>query len=317
MYADFREIEAYPMASTELQKILSSSKLNDRSVLEAIAKDPVSPLRQEAATTLANPDALTTVSRHVVSSRMRELVRTAGTGTPKPLEQSIFSEVAMNTFGLVPLSAFQPIGGGLKIGGFIYEMLPSLLAKNSCYWLLQKLNFLSLTHDVKVRLDPFMCSDANGYSATLLKMEVFGPSLSWTDLSILSDEVEMRWMPDQPDLSEVIFTDVVWSPRADELHLKIEEVPKSSVCAFRPSRYFHAIFDKASGKVVHCDGANRIFEESECEERTKMHVSKVGKIGVRVKLFQIDEEIAREDVLDLVSRFFVWNDDATKLVPTC
>jgi len=78
---------------------------------------------------------------------------------------------------------------------------------------------------------------------------------------------------------------------------------------FRPSRYFHAVIDRKSESIVHCDGALRLFSRDEANDRTAIHVSDAGKIGTRVKLFQIDAKLDSQTWATLFQSFFVWNRD--------
>ena len=63
---------------------------------------------------------------------------------------------------------------------------------------------------------------------------------------------------------------------------------------------------------MHCDGALRLFSRDEAEERSAMHVRDAGKIGARVKLFQIDDELDSESWATLLKTFFLWNRDIEK-----
>ncbi len=302
------------MASAKMLELLAESNNDERWTLQDIAKDDNSQLALEANSLLSDPERLTDVKHEIAQVRLRELSRTAQGKVPLPLDRPEFSKISFDSLGLVPLTSFQRTRGGLELGGYVYEMLPSLPNRNSCFWLLEQLNKLSVNIDVKIRLDPFMRSRSDEYAASFYKMAVYGPALSWQDLLGLTTEVTQRWMPDNPDRSDIQFTDVVWTPQGDELHLKIEEVPKYEAREYRPSRYLHAIVDRRAGEFVHCDGAIRIFDEVESKERIDTHVRRAGKLGVRIKLFQIDSILQLSAVMNLVSTFFVWNDDAKKLL---
>lgn len=85
--------------------------------------------------------------------------------------------------------------------------------------------------------------------------------------------------------------------------------PKPSVTRFRASRYFHSVLDRKSKSIIHCDGALRIFTDDEASLRSDSHVRDAGKLGTRVKLFQIDDELDAENWSQLLKAFFVWNRD--------
>lgn len=65
-------------------------------------------------------------------------------------------------------------------------------------------------------------------------------------------------------------------------------------------------------KVTHCDGALRIYDQDEIKIRQRFHVRQpeVRKIGKRVKLFLINDEIDQELFMSLATNFFMWNEDA-------
>ena len=100
-------------------------------------------------------------------------------------------------------------------------------------------------------------------------------------------------------------------PTAKEIHFTCEELPNKNEVHYRGSRYFHAIIDKKTGLVKHCDGAISIYSEDELEFRSKYHVrnSEVRKIGKRVKIFQLDDQIERKIFIDLITSYMVWNYD--------
>ena len=252
------------------------------------------------------------LEREVSKLRLATLRDSYGSRRPKPLGHSDLESVQADKHGLVDLAAFDQDGGGLAIGGSVFEILPAIDARNSSYWTLLALNSLSGGVSPRIRLDPLMCSDRKGYRAMFYKMNVFGQPLTWRKILDLSQEVTQRWMPDNPDESDVIFTDAVWTPRDNEVHLRCEECPKPMATEFRPSRYFHAIIDRHVESIVHCDGALRLFSCDEAEERSKMHVREAGKIGTRVKLFQIDDELHSESWATLLQAFFLWNRDIKK-----
>ena len=60
------------------------------------------------------------------------------------------------------------------------------------------------------------------------------------------------------------------------------------------------------------DGAIRIYSFEEIEVRNTCHVKDIGKIGKRIKIFQIDNELELEDWSNIASSFYVWNEDVQK-----
>jgi len=141
------------------------------------------------------------------------------------------------------------------------------------------------------------------------KMWVYGRELDWQDIRSLKEDRHMRWQPNHGFQSDVEFTDLVWSPRDNEIHFICEELPKKELSCIRGSRYFHSIFIPDNPRFIHCDGAMRIYSTQEIEQRYTTHVRNIGKIGKRVKIFQTDFDIPTIGWASLASAFYVWNMD--------
>jgi hypothetical protein len=154
-----------------------------------------------------------------------------------------------------------------------------------------------------------MRSSRTGYSTMFYKMFVYGRPLTWTKILALQEDSAHRWMPDNPQDSDVCFTDAIWTLRGGEIHLRCEECPAPAAASYRPSRFFHSIIDRDRETITHCDGAIRIFTAEEADRRAATHVRDAGKIGARVKLFQIDGDIQAQHWSEIFRSFFVWNDD--------
>ena len=77
--------------------------------------------------------------------------------------------------------------------------------------------------------------------------------------------------------------------------LHVKSYLQLEIAQIRGSRYFHAIFNKDTGSIIHCDGAIRIYSESELADRMRFHVrsSDVRKVGKRVKIFQTNDSFWR------------------------
>lgn len=203
---------------------------------------------------------------------------------------------------------------GLLINGFGYELCPSIPASNSMYWAGQALAEITSKqgHLFRVRLHPFIEKPLKDYRQMMYKMTVYGRPLDWDRLSVLMDDDFGQWLNEYQN-DDTQYTDYVWSAKKnDELHFSCEEVPKQEVREIRGSRYFHAIFDKQSGTIKHCDGAIRLYSQDELEYRCRYHLkdAEVRKIGHRIKLFQGDDlKMSTEDFTLLARAFFVWNND--------
>lgn len=249
------------------------------------------------------------LEQEVSKLRLQTLKASIGVARPAPLNHSDLQRVIPDGNGLVDLSLFDQRFGGLAVGKSVFEILPALGARNSSYWTLLALNAVPEGVSPKIRLDPLMCSAIDGYQAISYRMNVFGQPLTWRKILALPKEATQRWMPDDPDRSEIAFTDAVWTPRDDEVHLRCEECPKPFAASFRPARYFHAIIDRESEAITHCDGALRIFSKEQARDRNDIHVRDAGKVGIRVKLFQVDDKLDSAAWATLLKTFFLWNRD--------
>lgn len=170
--------------------------------------------------------------------------------------------------------------------------------------------------EILVRLDPLMVQSAGDYKLLIQKMWVYGKALDWHEIRNLREELHMRWQPDPGWQEDVEFTDLVWSPRDDGVHFICEEIPKADALSLRGSRYLHGIYVSTEHSFAHCDGAVRLYSLQEHNERRSTHVRKVGKIGKRIKVFQINVEIPANEWTSLAGAFFVWNSDVERYFGT-
>jgi len=104
-------------------------------------------------------------------------------------------------------------------------------------------------------------------------------------------------------------TELVWKPRGSEIVLEIEQLPTQDTAHICGARYLHAILDRRERCFTHLDGAIRWYLPDQLIRRRNSRLDRVGSIGKRTKIFRIDDEVSREDALDFVSTFFVWNYD--------
>jgi hypothetical protein len=199
--------------------------------------------------------------------------------------------------------------GILKISDYVYHVLPSIQQKNSLYWALLELDKISEYSSISVRLDPFMYKHEDNHRIMINKMLIYGVPLNWKRINTLKDTIHAKWQADNPESSSYLFTEIVWDRRSDGVHFVCEETPNMRNVSLRGSRYFHAIYNPEREVFTHTDGAIRIYDSIKLEQRDSVHVRNSGKIGKRIKIFKINGDIKREDWCNLVSAFFVWNQD--------
>jgi hypothetical protein len=227
---------------------------------------------------------------------------------PAPYDLPAIADVPVDADHLVPLSEFQYDGSRLLRNGYAFRALTTTSAPHSSYWLLATLFSENLASRASVRLDPFLFGPSNEFPDIGYKMWMYGKPLDWERFRHLRQPDFGRWLPDSPSHRSE-FTDFCWTPRSDGVHFFAEEVPKAPRCISEPSRYLHAIYDPASERIEHFDGALRIFSSEEIGHRHESHVRNGGKLGVREKVFRTHEPIPRDAFSAVVQAFFVWNED--------
>lgn len=260
-----------------------------------------------------NLDILIHVIGDAVAAERLHLVSENRSIQAKPYDHPDLEGISIDSDGLVSLNDFYydvRYFPGMNRKQTVFEVLLSLpKAVNSMYWTMSELVKMAQTRLVKVRLDPMLFHDVNDYAPAFYKMRVWGKPLDWNRLAKLKEQEHSRWFPDPGWQEDVEFTDMVWTPRDDGVHFTCEEVPKLGARYFRASRYSHGIYEPNSHVFIHCDGAIRVYNYEELLSRHQDHVRQIGKIGKRIKTFQIEGEIDTTEWTDLTCSYFVWNND--------
>jgi len=234
---------------------------------------------------------------------------------PEPYNSENLSKITLDKNNLIATNQFDLEYYRFQYDKYVYELCPTKESSNSSYWIFQAI--FKCIHNsglvFKVRLDPFKEIRPEDYNPMMYKMYVHGKPLNWEKLLGLRTDDFGKWFNER----DSSFTDYVWAPMDSEIHFTCEEYPSFSYNGLNTSRYFHAIFNKDSGSIKHCDGAIRVYDDVEIISRGKFHVrqAEVRKVGSRVKIFQFDSnenqnmEICQDDFSQLAVNFFVWNQD--------
>ena len=243
--------------------------------------------------------------------RIEYLKNSFSLSRPKPYNHPDLTDVDIDENKLIEIDKFEvKRTGEIFKANTSFRILQSIQGvNNSMYWAFNHIFNLTNHENIGIRLDPFLYSPIGGFLPPQYKMFVYGSPPEIEKIHLTNDERYVRWMPDNVNKSEVIFTDAVFQKRGDEVHFICEEIPKPEFSAFRGSRYFHSIYSLRDKSFIHIDGAIRLYEKNEIQIRTSEHVRKTGKIGKRVKLFQIDTLIPLDQWCNLAASFFVWNED--------
>lgn len=256
------------------------------------------------------------LSNAIFEERIKELLEEEN--RPAPYQSDNLNQIPLEKNNLVFTKNFDLSNRRLEFNKMVYQITPSIFAENSSYWLSNLILNAAIQLDLnfKIRLHPFIEIPSSNYSAMEYRMNVYGKPLDWEKLLNLKNEDFGQWF-DEKDYNRNGITDYVWSPQKNnEIHFTCEELPKPGNNNL-VSRYFHSIFNKETGEIKHCDGAIRIYNRKELENRSNFHIrnSEVRKIGKRIKIFQYDtkdnseRELSKEMFSLLAINFFVWNED--------
>lgn len=253
------------------------------------------------------------LQKEIASTRFKKLLNTDK--RPEPYNSHNLKDIDFDKNFLVNTNQFDLSYFRFQKNDFVYQLSPITGASNSSFWIFQAIIKAIRESDIdfKIRLDPYIEIDSNNYQPLMYKMHVHGKPLDWDKLLMLRNDDFGQWFNERDNR----FTDYVWSPKDDEIHFTCEEYPSYNFRGLTTSRYFHAIFNKESGKIKHCDGAVRIYKDFEIDERRNYHIrqAEVRKIAKRVKIFQFDskenkgKELHQENFSQLAINFFVWNSD--------
>jgi hypothetical protein len=235
-----------------------------------------------------------------------------------PYDSENITGIDIDKNNLVPINFFDSMKGHLQYKNYIYEICPTLYQPNSSYWLYRTILGYFKKDDLlfKIRLNPFIEIPWNNYSPMEYKMFIHGKKLDWERINNLKVKEYGRFT-DTIGFNDHKKTEYVWDPDEDEVHLTFEELPNPDKDEIKVSRYFHAIFNKRTSGIKHCDGAIRVYSDDELFERSECHIKDTDarKTGKRLKIFQFESkesnnlEIEKDAFIQLVKSFFVWNYD--------
>ena len=209
---------------------------------------------------------------------------------------------------MVRFSDFEYNGSTLTIKGFSFVTCLVNQNFNSTYWLQQAFHQESLSDHVRVRLDPYLWGESKSFPQMMYRMLVFARPLNWKGIEQLREPHFGKMQADKP-WHKISVTEFCWTPRDDGIHFVCEELPRKDLTDVQAARYLHAIYDPNDGKIVHFDGALRIYTHAEMDVRLGQHVRHAGKSGIRTKIFRTDVPISRESFSLVAQAFFIWNED--------
>jgi len=245
----------------------------------------------------------------ILVQRCAELVNQSGKERPAPYNHEVLIDVQVDEDYLVPLTSFSNKYGPLRRNGYAFGVVPPVPSVNSAYWFMEVLRRPGICEKASVRLDPFLNREDKDFPNMEYRAWWYGLPLNWERIKSLTQEEHRRAGPDEWTRRDVLYTDLVWSPRGNEVHFICEEIPTDNSLSIRGSRYFHAIYNPNEEVFTHIDGAVRFFTKDEWIIRKDAHVRDAGKIGKRVKIFKLEGLLSKEVFTAVLPSFFVWNRD--------
>jgi hypothetical protein len=251
------------------------------------------------------------LDEQVGRSRMKTLSQTSLSADILPYSADCLRGVKVDAEAMVRLTDFEYNNSTLDANGFSFTVCPTTLAANSSYWLLRSFYEQDLANHISVRLDPFLWGPHSSFPQMMYKMIVYAKPVNWDGIGRLREAHFGQMRADKPAYRSEV-TEFCWDPRDDGIHFTCEELPPVERIHFEAARYLHAIYDPNTQAVVHFDGALRIYTSEQLETRQREHLRRAGKLGLRRKIFRIDEPIGREAFSLIAQAFFVWNNDLTK-----
>jgi len=238
--------------------------------------------------------------------RLRRLAQPdAGT---LPYSHPALGSTSVDDEDMVRLSEFNYNGSCLTINGFSFVTCLTNRNFNSTYWLQEACYKQRVANHISVRLDPFLWGNSDTFPQMFYKMWVYAKPLNWEGIGRLKQPLHGQ-MRHNKSWDGTELTEFCWTPREDGIHFVCEELPPKDRIDVRASRYLHAVYDPSRSKIIHFDGALRIYTDKEIEDRLQVHVRKAGKAGLRRKVFRTDHPIDREAFSLIAQAFFIWNED--------
>lgn len=222
----------------------------------------------------------------------------------KPYDLEEFNDIYDDEFLIDVKKSNIEFSNSILINNNRYGLCLPINAFNSSYWINQELNKLNLSKvDLKIRVDPFL----KNFKDMMYFSTVFSQPLNWGKIINLKNEDKGLFQNYQTGE----LTEYLWKPRNNEVVFTCEELPSEENINLRGSRYFHAIFEKDTGKFKHCDGSIIIYDKKKFDKRSKLSIddNKINGIGDEIKLFRVDGDIPKEQFMSLITSYFYWNYD--------
>ena len=197
---------------------------------------------------------------------------------------------------------------------FVSRSLPG--ATNGTLELSESLLFLVRNPRMKLKIRPD-CFRKQPVSDVFPRAELanwYGRPFSLKWVGELSGEQQAEHGPDNSSLDGHC-TQFLWSSEKDSLiQFSMEELPYKFEGSLEQAneriltRFAHAVLDPEKGIFTHLDGAVRIYDKSDYEDRIRSETLKNCSRNFRkAKIFRIDGEIDYDLFRHVVGAFYKWN----------
>ena len=225
--------------------------------------------------------------------RLQILAQPLSAANAMPYAADCLRDAKVDAEGMVGLACFNYNKSTLTANQFSFSVCSTTDCPNSTYWLLRSFYDEGIADQVSVRLDPFLWGPSDFFPQTMYKMIVYARPLNWDGVGRLKEQHHGQMRANKAE-GEGELTEFLWDPRDDGIHFICEELPPDERVDFAAARYLHAIYDPDSESVIHFDGALRIYNAQQLEQRKGQHLRKSGKAGIRRKVFRTDQPVGRE-----------------------
>lgn len=188
----------------------------------------------------------------------------------------------------------------------IHQTIPGYT--NSSLWLSELLNSVS-QDKFFIRPDIFRLNPVGTSFMLRERAAMYGKPFQKEWLKTLKKVEIAEHMPDPSNpLEQGHRTQFIWEPLSFEkkVQFAIEELPDSDRKLIS-TRFIHGIYDLATEKFEHFDGAIHVYTFDEYQIRLTQHLKNHNNNYDKAKIFLVDSGITIEQGEKLISAFYRWN----------
>lgn len=188
----------------------------------------------------------------------------------------------------------------------IHQTIPG--CTNSSLWLSEIFSSVS-EEKVFIRPDIFRLNPSGTSFMRLERAAAYGRPFQKEWLKTLKNVEIAEHAPNPENPMERGYrTQFIWEPLLAEkkVQFAIEELPEldgNLVC----TRFIHGIYDIASEKFEHFDGAIHVYSSEEYQIRLTQHLKKHNNNYDKAKIFLVDSGVTIKQGEKLISAFYRWN----------